>query len=223
MSTPLDLYDLEERNGVLLVTFREASLSARGDLDLMFEHFARLVEGQTKPHLILDFRNVGNISSVFMGKLLALHRTIIESNGRLELIQVNDWVYQVFVVTRVHEYLKVFKAAQEFKPPPDERARSVSSHEAVWWIFCVVMCVSAIVGVFLLIRASAAAPTEIGLFANPARTWAACFFLAAIPGAIAVFLTHQWLRYASMFLQWALMLALLTLAGFSATILLEVM
>ena len=205
MTSPIELFDLSETRGYLVVTFREPSLSARDDLEQFFERIHRHVGATDRPKLIMDFRRVENLSSVFVGFLLALNRKINEKGGSLELIQVNAFVYQVFTLTRVHEYLKVRKAEEGYDPPAAEIATTLHTHQGAWWLFCLMVSVSAMVGVVLLIRLGASTDDSAKMLpANDLSAWAGSYFLAAIPGAIAVFLTQRWLRYTHIYVQWTL-------------------
>jgi|GEM_PF-3009388 len=221
MTSPIDLFDIQDNDGVFVVTFREPSLASRTDLDTFFNRMKRRIDASEQPQLVMDFRHVTNLSSVFVGQLLALNRAILHKEGKLELVQVNESVYQVFSLTRVHEYLKVRKAEEQYDLPEAPRAVTMSTHQGAWWVFCVTVCLSAMVGVMILVRLASSSDTESDMLPESSQvTWASSYFLAAIPGALAVFLTQGKLRFTHMYVQWALAAIVLGLTVWSTTVLL---
>jgi anti-sigma B factor antagonist len=79
----------------------EASIS-----QLSQELFA-LAAGQDKPALVLDFVNVGHMSSSALGMLITLHKRVREKNGRLWLCGIKPSIYEVFEITRLNEVFTI--------------------------------------------------------------------------------------------------------------------
>ncbi len=55
------------------------------------------------PRLVLDFVNVGHMSSSALGMLITLHKRVREKGGRLRLCNIKPSIYEVFVITRLNE------------------------------------------------------------------------------------------------------------------------
>ncbi len=58
-------------------------------------------------HLLLDFTNVENITSVELGSLVTLHKKMRASGGRLTLFNLNLHVFEVFTVTRLDKLIGI--------------------------------------------------------------------------------------------------------------------
>lgn len=65
-------------------------------------------------HLLLDFTNVKYLNSVELGTLIALHKRLKTSGGRLTLFNLSPAVYEVFTVTRLQTLLGI---CREESPP----------------------------------------------------------------------------------------------------------
>ena len=58
-------------------------------------------------HLLLDFGNVEFITSVELGTLLTLNKTLRAGSGRLTLFNLSAQIYEVFSVTGLHRVLSI--------------------------------------------------------------------------------------------------------------------
>jgi anti-anti-sigma factor len=59
------------------------------------------------PRLWLDLARVRFLTSTVLGQLVGLHRRVRAAGGELTLLNVAGDVYEVFVVTRLHQLLDV--------------------------------------------------------------------------------------------------------------------
>ena len=71
------------------------------------EELLRLVEGQARPRLRLDFGRVERLTSTALGKLVALHRQVRAAGGELTVENVRPFPYEVFEVTRLTGVLRI--------------------------------------------------------------------------------------------------------------------
>jgi anti-anti-sigma factor len=74
---------------------------------LLGHELFRLVEGVARPRLRLDLARVRFLTSTVLGKLIALHKRVRSAGGELVLLNVAACVYEVFEVTRLHQFLEV--------------------------------------------------------------------------------------------------------------------
>jgi len=75
-------------------------------------------------HLLLDFTNVEYLTSVELGTLVTLHKTVKASGGRLTLFNLNAEVYEVFTVTRLQALLGI---CRENGASPQSKAKEVAT------------------------------------------------------------------------------------------------
>ncbi len=80
-----------------------------------------VVAGATKPRLVLDFAAVAHMSSSMLGKLITLNKHVRERQGQMMLCNVQQAIYEVFVITRLSEVFHVTQtrdqAVAEMKLP----------------------------------------------------------------------------------------------------------
>jgi anti-sigma B factor antagonist len=77
------------------------------------EQLSALVAKSTPPKMVLDFAAVNHMSSSALGMLITLHKRIRERNGQLRLCAIQPAIYEVFVITRLNEILKICTDQQE--------------------------------------------------------------------------------------------------------------
>jgi anti-sigma B factor antagonist len=103
---PAALLHALKAGDVTLVTVLTHDLSEANADDLGEELF-RLVEGVARPRLRLDLGRVHFLTSTMLGKLVGLHKRVRAAGGELVLLNVTGYVYEVFELTRLHEFLDV--------------------------------------------------------------------------------------------------------------------
>ena len=103
---PTPLLDAHKAGDVTLVTVLTHDLSEANAEDLGEELF-RLAEGVARPRLRLDLARVRFLGSTVLGKLVALHKRVRAAGGELVLLNVTGDVYEVFELTRLHQFLDV--------------------------------------------------------------------------------------------------------------------
>jgi anti-anti-sigma regulatory factor len=64
-----------------------------------------LVSGATR--LEIDFAECGQVSSTFIGKLLAFHSNYTEKNGEIEIVKCSKLVNDLFVLIKLDKVIKV--------------------------------------------------------------------------------------------------------------------
>ena len=85
----------------------EASISKIGD------RLQGLLEKQPSPRMVLDFSDVGHMSSSALGMLIRLNKRIQEKKGQLRLCGIQAPIYEVFVITRLNEIFEIKETLDE--------------------------------------------------------------------------------------------------------------
>lgn len=101
--------------GVAIVTF--------GDLKNIKEELAiasiddrlmDLIEREGVRKVLIDFDGVTNMSSLFLGRLISLHkRLVLQLKGTLVLATLAENIFEVFQITRLNVFFKVAKDRDE--------------------------------------------------------------------------------------------------------------
>lgn len=77
------------------------------------ESLTELVAQSSPPRLVLDFVNVGHMSSSALGMLITLQKRIREGQGQLRLCRIQPTIYEVFVITRLNEIFTIHESVQD--------------------------------------------------------------------------------------------------------------
>jgi len=64
-------------------------------------------DDRTQQHVLLDLSRVRLPTAGGLGALVGLHKQIRDRGGRLVLLNVQPWAYEVFAVTRLTEVMDV--------------------------------------------------------------------------------------------------------------------
>jgi anti-sigma B factor antagonist len=95
----------EQGVDVKIITFTGDRV--RGLEDVLAGELKGRTEDLGKCHLLLDFSKVEYLSSVEVETLIALHKKVRASGGRLTLFNLSAQVYEVFTVTRLQTLLGI--------------------------------------------------------------------------------------------------------------------
>ena len=102
-------WEVRDIQGGTLVTMTPRDLHPETTAVLVDELF-ELVQESGEPNLVLDFAAVHQLASVVIGKLIALDSMLREHRGRLVLLNVNPFVYQLFDAAQLTDALDIRRA-----------------------------------------------------------------------------------------------------------------
>lgn len=85
----------------------EVSISEIGD------KLSTIAKDTEFPKLVVDFRNVSNMSSSALGMLITVHKRIREAGGQLRLCNINPNIAEVFSITRLDEIFIIDKELED--------------------------------------------------------------------------------------------------------------
>jgi anti-anti-sigma regulatory factor len=92
--------------GTTVVTFADAGAWA-GENDIARQLLAAFTGALGRRRLLLDFSRVGHITSEELGTLVAVHKGLAASGGRLVLIHVRPQGYEAFATAQLHRLLEI--------------------------------------------------------------------------------------------------------------------
>lgn len=218
MTKSEEAFELREVEGALHITFLEESLTSRDALDAMFEVFHAMLAEREKPRVVFNFTHVSNLSSVFIGKLMALQKRIRQQEGRLKIVEVNQQAYEILSLTRVIEQISVKRSATAGNPviphptAPPPSASVPLRNRAAWSTMAGTTVVAAMVGIYILIRTGLQGREGASLAA-------AAFFIFCIPVALLIVIFRQQIHRLSPVTQWAVACAMVVLTVVCLTLL----
>ncbi|MBL4699634.1 MAG: STAS domain-containing protein [Phycisphaeraceae bacterium] len=127
---PKRIFELTHKDNSVRCEFLIEHLVARDDMDTIFNDLNQAVEANEKVQLILDFSHVSNISSVFIGELMALTSRTHTTLCTIELINVNDQVYEILVLTYIDKYIPIQRCKNRHANPVSKLAAKRSRKNA---------------------------------------------------------------------------------------------
>jgi anti-anti-sigma factor len=89
---------------------------SRDEGNMLADELQGRTEGLGDGHLLLDFTNVGFISSEDLGTVISLHQRLTASGGRLSLFNLKPDIFRVFTVTRLDRLLNISREAPASPP-----------------------------------------------------------------------------------------------------------
>jgi anti-sigma B factor antagonist len=103
--------NIEEVNGVVVVTILEERLDAHNSGDLKVEMQRLFDEGRKQ--VLVELREVRFIDSSGLGALVSGFKNAISHHGALKLVSLQPQVKSMFELTRLHRVFEIFGSAPE--------------------------------------------------------------------------------------------------------------
>ena len=94
--------------GTLTVAFTDAG-AWPGENVIARQLLAALLGALGRRRLLLDFSRVGHVTSEGLGTLVAVHKRLAASGGRVVLTHVRPQVYEVFARAQLHRLLEIHR------------------------------------------------------------------------------------------------------------------
>jgi anti-sigma B factor antagonist len=89
-------FKVEEAGDFLVVLFTCKKLLDSKDIQVTGEQLCRLADDLGWRDLILDFRNVEYLSSIALGKFIALNKKVKSAGRRLVIRNINAEIHELF-------------------------------------------------------------------------------------------------------------------------------
>lgn len=99
--------DPQERDGVIVVRFRDRILVGGDEAQRIEQELNRMVEQHPGARLAVDFEGVQALSSSVLGSLVAVHRRLVQRGGRLVLCNLHRRVAEIFNITRLSDLFSI--------------------------------------------------------------------------------------------------------------------
>jgi anti-sigma B factor antagonist len=106
LQSPPHFFRTECTDGATWVRFIEKNLND-SNIDLIGDELYDLVDAQGHRALHLDFAAVQSLTSLGLGKLIALHKKLRAVGGRLSVRNVSPGIYEAFDITRLNRLFDV--------------------------------------------------------------------------------------------------------------------
>lgn len=104
---------IRKQSDVCVVEFEDRKILEEHVINLIGERLGEMVEDQTEPRLLLDFRNVEHLSSAALGMLITLNKQLAERQGQLVLANIHPQIYEVFKITRLNKLFNIQSTTED--------------------------------------------------------------------------------------------------------------
>lgn len=104
---------VQRRNDLCFVEFEDRKILEEHVINQIGERLGEIVEEESDPKLLLDFRNVEHLSSAALGMLITLNKQIGERQGRLVLANIHPQIYEVFKITRLNKLFNIQSSTED--------------------------------------------------------------------------------------------------------------
>jgi anti-sigma B factor antagonist len=98
---------------VTVVELVDRKILDEASISQIAEQLVALVAAADPPKLVLDFVNVGHMSSSALGMLITLHKRVREKGGALRLCSIRPSILEVFEITRLNEVFGILPSREE--------------------------------------------------------------------------------------------------------------
>jgi anti-anti-sigma factor len=95
--------DIEPVYEDVLITFKEERIITQDQFDRISADIMKIAQQSTGKWVILEFKNVKFLSSMFLGLLVKLQTTVNQCRGHLKLRNVSPEIFKVFKITQLHK------------------------------------------------------------------------------------------------------------------------
>ena len=105
--SPPTLLRVTEEHGRTTARFADCKSLNEDNAEAVARELGALVTGRDRPLLTLDLGQIDFLTSVVLGKFVALNGKVRATGGRLDLVNLTPTVRQVFAVTRLDRVLNI--------------------------------------------------------------------------------------------------------------------
>ncbi len=101
------------QQGVTVVQFTETKVIDQRNINQIGAELTDMVQKGGVTKMLINMNNVRYLSSAVLGKLISLHKALVERKGKLKLCGVAPVIYEVFEITRLNRVFDMHKTEEE--------------------------------------------------------------------------------------------------------------
>lgn len=108
------------QQGIAIVRFNETKILDQRNINAIAAELQEMVEKRAIRQMLINMENVQFLSSVVLGKLMALLKTLKANKGELRLCCIAPSIFEIFKITRMDTMLGIHatesEAVSAFRP-----------------------------------------------------------------------------------------------------------
>lgn len=104
---------IEHSDDVIVVELTDRRILDEMNISEIGAQIQGLIAETERPKMVLDFARVAHMSSSALGMLITLNKRVAEKGGQLRLCNIQEAIYEVFVITRLNEIFTICPSRPE--------------------------------------------------------------------------------------------------------------
>jgi anti-sigma B factor antagonist len=99
--------EVSEVGDITVVRFTDRRILEATNIEELGAELFGLIEREHRKNLLLNFSGVEFLSSAALNKLIVLEQKVKRIGGKLKMSNLRPEIYEVFVITRLHEFFDI--------------------------------------------------------------------------------------------------------------------
>jgi anti-sigma B factor antagonist len=99
--------EVSEVGDITVVRFMDRRILEATNIEELGSELFGLIEREHRKNLLLNFSGVEFLSSAALNKLIVLEQKVKRISGKLKMSNLRPEIYEVFVITRLHEFFDI--------------------------------------------------------------------------------------------------------------------
>jgi anti-sigma B factor antagonist len=97
---------------IRIVEFVQSKILDEANIAEIGTRVAEVIDAESRPRLLMDFRNVDHLSSAALGMLINANNRVREKNGELRLCDIKRQIFEVFTITKLDKLFRIYPNRQ---------------------------------------------------------------------------------------------------------------
>ena len=107
-----EIIQILDRGGVKLARLRSDAILQESEVESFGRALTVLAE-IPGTRVVLSFLGVRQLTSLVLGKLILVHKRLVESGGELRLADIDPHIYEMFAITHLDRLFRIFEREDE--------------------------------------------------------------------------------------------------------------
>ncbi|GMU24123.1 MAG: hypothetical protein AMXMBFR13_42000 [Phycisphaerae bacterium] len=104
---------VRKQDDVCIVEFEDRKILEEHIINQIGERLSEIIDSESEPKLLLDFRRVEHLSSAALGMLITLNKQLGDRQGRMALANIHPQIFEVFKITRLNKLFNIQSSSED--------------------------------------------------------------------------------------------------------------
>ena len=103
----------EQIGNAVVVTFTDHELLDEVRIQKVGEQLLRLATSLRRHYLVINLGGVERLSTMMLGKLIALHKKLLSVGGRLIICRIDPGIYEIFRIFNLRRLVPIYQEEED--------------------------------------------------------------------------------------------------------------